>query len=96
MHLKYLKFISTLVFFVLQTVSAIALGQVTNKNRVNLDDVNIQGEANRSQAQFMSRSKLDLDERIKIRRNFKKEVEEGIPTSFDLLPNEYIKSAFGR
>lgn len=96
MNLSFLKFVCALSFLVVQTVSAIALGQVTNKNRVNLDDVSIQGEANRSQAQFMSRTKLDLDERIKIRRDFKKEIAEGVPPAFDLLPNEYIKSVFGR
>lgn len=55
------------------------------QNRVNLEDVTIQGEANKNQNLFQNRSKFDLDERLQIRRDFRNEINESIPAAFDQL-----------
>jgi len=60
------------------------------QNRVNLEDVNIQGEANKNGALFQNRNRFELDDRVKMRRDFRSEVNEMIPDSFDKLPNELI------
>lgn len=60
------------------------------QNRVNLEDVNIQGEANKNGALFQNRNRFELDDRVKMRRDFRSEVNEMIPDSFEKLSNELI------
>lgn len=60
------------------------------QNRVNLEDVNIQGEANKRQSLFQNRNRFGLDDRIRIRRDFRREMEESIPPSFTDLPADLI------
>ncbi|PIS11489.1 MAG: hypothetical protein COT73_03755 [Bdellovibrio sp. CG10_big_fil_rev_8_21_14_0_10_47_8] len=67
-----------------------AQNNVQFQNRVNLEDVKIQGEANKNGAMFLNRNKFDLDERVKIRRNFRREIEQNIPPAFDQLPAETV------
>ena len=51
-------------------------------NRVDLDDVKIKGEANKNSVSFSSRSKHDLNDRIKLRKDFNREVLENLPADF--------------
>ena len=48
-------------------------------NRVDLEDVKIKGEANKNSVSFTRRSKHDLNDRIKLRRDFNKEILENLP-----------------
>lgn len=48
-------------------------------NRVDLDDIKIKGEANKNAVSFSSRSKHDLNDRIKLRRDFNREILENLP-----------------
>lgn len=50
--------------------------------RVNLEDVKIKGEANGNGLGFANRSRYSLSDRIKIRENFRPEIEENIPVYF--------------
>ncbi len=58
-------------------------------NRVNLEDIKIEGEAS-SQSIFASHNRSDLDERIKIRHDFRREIEESIPPAFDTMPQALL------
>lgn len=64
--------------------------KVQLSNRVNLDDVNIQGEANKNGAQFLNRNRFGLDDRVKVRKDFRRELGENVPDSFGDLPKELL------
>lgn len=52
-------------------------------NRIDLDDVSIKGEANKGSVSFGNRSRHSLNDRIKIRKDFNKEVLENLPADFN-------------
>jgi hypothetical protein len=52
-------------------------------NRVELDDVNIKGEANKGAVSFSNRSRHSLNDRVKIRKDFNKEILENLPEDFN-------------
>jgi hypothetical protein len=58
--------------------SFVAFGQQDPglKSRVNLEDISIQGEANKNRSFMQSRNRFELDSRIKPRVNFRKELQE--------------------
>jgi len=63
--------------FILFILGSLALAQDQQlKQRVNLDDVSIQGEASRSRMLLQSRERFELDSRIKPRVNFRKELKQ--------------------
>ncbi|MBK7962836.1 MAG: hypothetical protein IPK04_17585 [Bdellovibrionales bacterium] len=51
-------------------------------NRVDLDDVQIKGEANKNNVSFTNRSRHNLNDRIKLRKDFTKEILENLPEEF--------------
>lgn len=63
----------------------ITWAQMTGKvgNRVDLDDVSIKGEANKGSVSFSNRSRHSLNDRIKLRKDFNKEVLENLPADFN-------------
>ena len=68
------------IFFIFQVASA----QTNSKlnNRVDLDDVSIKGEANKGSVSFSNRSRHSLNDRIKLRKDFNKEVTDNLPEDF--------------
>ena len=62
------------------------------QNKVQLEDVNIQGEANKNNLLLINRERLDLDQRIKVRRDFRSEIYQEIPSGFHLIPESHLKS----
>ncbi len=67
-------------FFLFLTLPAAA--QLDAKQRVDLDDVQIKGEAQNRGMSVLSRTKNSLDGRITIRTNFKNEIIDEIPEYF--------------
>jgi wyosine [tRNA(Phe)-imidazoG37] synthetase (radical SAM superfamily) len=63
--------------FLLVLFTSIGLSQDQQlKQRVNLEDVSIQGESSRSRMLLQSRERFELDSRIKPRVNFRKEIKQ--------------------
>lgn len=79
MNMKQLIYISLLLF----TSSTFAQMTGPLGNRVDLDDVSIKGEANKGSVSFGNRSRHSLNDRIKIRKDFNKEVLENLPADFN-------------
>lgn len=71
----------------LSTTSAIAQMTGPLGNRVDLDDVSIKGEANKGGINFGNRSRHSLNDRIKLRTDFNKEVLENLPSDFNIKKN---------
>lgn len=76
------------IFFISQVASTQTNSKVNN--RVDLDDVNIKGEANKGSVSFSNRSRHSLNDRIKLRKDFNKEITDNLPE--DLIPAKSIKS----
>lgn len=74
-----------LIFIALQLFTNSAFAQMSGPlgNRVDLDDVSIKGEANKGSVSFGNRSRHSLNDRIKIRKDFNKEVLENLPADFN-------------
>lgn len=74
-----------ILFLVLVFSGNVTLAQMTGKigNRVDLDDVSIKGEANKGSVSFSNRSRHSLNDRIKLRKDFNKEVLENLPADFN-------------
>ena len=82
------RLIITSLFF----VSQLAFAQTNSKlnNRVDLDDVSIKGEANKGSVSFSNRSRHSLNDRIKLRKDFNKEITDNLPEDF--IPAKSNKS----
>jgi hypothetical protein len=78
-RMKILTFFIVLCFWK-SLVWAQAPGQL--KNRVDLEDVNIKGEVNKNNLSFTNRSRHNLNDRIRLRKDFTKEILENIPEEF--------------
>ena len=63
-------------------ISLPATAQLDAKQRVDLDDVQIKGEAQNRGMSVLSRTKNSLDGRITIRTNFKNEIIDELPEYF--------------
>lgn len=77
--MKHLIFYFTL--FLTTTATAQTAGSLGQ--RVDLDDVNIKGEVNKNAVSFSNRSRHSLNDRIKLRKDFNKEVLENLPADFN-------------
>lgn len=75
-----MKIIWSISFLSLLTIPAFA--QLNSKQRVDLDDVQIRGEAQGRGMSVLSRTKNSLDGRIAIRSNFKNEINDELPAYF--------------
>jgi hypothetical protein len=51
-------------------------------SRVNLEDVSIQGQSNKKGLGFGNRTRYSLADRIKVRKDFREEISENVPTYF--------------
>ncbi|MBX2986977.1 MAG: hypothetical protein KF802_03680 [Bdellovibrionaceae bacterium] len=81
-----MRFLSLIMTLATLAAPAAFAQDVQLQNRVNLEDVNIQGEANKNRNLFMNRNRFGLDDRVKVRRDFRREMEDAIPPSFKQLP----------
>ena len=72
----------TLITSFILLISLSAIAQLDAKQRVDLDDVQIRGEAQNRGMSVLSRTKNSLDGRITIRTNFKSEILEEVPEYF--------------
>lgn len=61
--------------------------------RVNLEDVSIQGEANKNRALLQNRNRFELDSRLQLRKEFRSEINEEIPPGFQNLDSNFINSS---
>ena len=53
------------------------------QKKINLEDVNIKGEVNKGGNLLSQRSKMNLDERIKVPKNFRKAILENLDSELD-------------
>lgn len=60
--------------------------------RVTLEDVSIQGESAGNQALLQNRNRFELDSRLKLRKDFRPELEEDIPKGYQNLPADFFKT----
>ncbi len=79
-----------LLTFFISSEYSLAQGSEGLRNRVNLEDVEIQGEGGRRGAMLQKRNRFDLDERVKVRKSFMKELEEKIPPGMEKVPNKSL------
>ncbi|NUN05283.1 MAG: hypothetical protein HUU57_05940 [Bdellovibrio sp.] len=70
------------IFSFILVLSLPVAAQLGAKQRVDLDDVQIKGEAQNRGMSVLSRTKNSLDGRITIRTNFKNEIIDEIPEYF--------------
>lgn len=68
------------LLFIFITPSSYA--QIDKSNRIDLDDVSIKGEVNKSNQGFTKRAKHSLDSRIQLRTDFRKEILRDLPVEF--------------
>ncbi len=61
------------------------------KQKVNLEDVNIQGEGSGSKAILQNRNRFELDSRLKLRKEFRTQIENEVPEGLINPPQELYK-----
>ncbi|HPI39949.1 MAG TPA: hypothetical protein PLJ21_04045 [Pseudobdellovibrionaceae bacterium] len=76
-------------FILLLTLSPVILtaqdSAPTLKGKVNLEDINIQGQSNSDQGLFNNRDRMNLDSRIKMKSDFRQEILENLPENYEPL-----------
>ncbi len=72
----------------LDLVPMITFAQMNIKQRVDLDDVQIRGEAQNQGISVLSRTKNSLDDRISIRSDFKNEINNELLAYFSTEKKE--------
>ncbi len=72
-------------FFAILMISSGVFAQDSTKinKRVDLEDVKIKGEANKGNVSFSNRSRHSLNDRVKLRKDFNKEILENLPEEFN-------------
>lgn len=78
-----------LLFAAVFILSHTALAQATKGSRVNLEDIEIKGEAhNDGRVDLLRRDRNDIADIIEVRRDFRPEILRSIPSYFRDLDSE--------
>lgn len=59
--------------------------------RLQLEDVDIQGEGQRRGSLLQKRNRFDLDERVRVKKSFMDKIAEKIPEGMDKVPKKFLK-----
>jgi hypothetical protein len=79
----YLKFV--FFFFIVLTTPSAFCEDLQLKSKVNLEDVKIEGQTNKSSTGIIQRDRLSLEKKIKKRSSYKNEILEYLPDNFTNL-----------